>query len=161
MTKGTVQRDFWPPAFFIIWTSLGHRNVQIWLSFCWVIRIFMINIPRGVNLPGVSYCAESISPGYHTPASNFLRFVMKSPKGLPWWVNLAGVSYCAESISPGMMPREVNKNPPKHDSPEYDTPGVNARSSQLCPPIPTPALRVKFSWPRMFLLFSSSKLARF
>ena len=26
-------------------------------------------IPRRVNLPGVSYPCESISPGYHTPAS--------------------------------------------------------------------------------------------
>ena len=60
-------------------------------------------IPQRVNLPGVSYCAESISPGYHTPVSHLLKFVLKSPRGkipVPWRVNLPGVSYCAESISP-------------------------------------------------------------
>ena len=40
----------------------GLKYYRIWLSFRWVIQIFM-------NLPGVWYFAESISPGYHTPAS--------------------------------------------------------------------------------------------
>ena len=72
-------------------------------------------ILRRVNLPGVSYCAESISPGYHTPASHLLKFVLKSPRGMiPRRVNLPGVSNCAESISPG-----------------YDTPGSQCKELSI------------------------------
>ena len=39
-------------------------------------------ILRRVNLPGVSYCAEPISLGYHTPASHLLKLVLKSPRGM-------------------------------------------------------------------------------
>ena len=56
---------------------------------------------RGVNLPGISYPAESwdqffpkISPGYDSLAS-------LSPQGIiPWRVYLPRVSYPDESISP-------------------------------------------------------------
>ena len=57
-------------------------------------------IPLRVNLPGVSYCAESISPGSHTALSHATNFFLKSPRGIMLrWVSLPGVSYCAESIS--------------------------------------------------------------
>ena len=66
-------------------------------------------IPRRVRLPRVSYPGKSISPGYHTPAS-------QSPRGIiPLRVNLPWVSYPGESI----------KNLPNHDSPGYDTQRVN------------------------------------
>ena len=40
----------------------GLNYFRFWWSFRRVIQIF-------VNLPGVWYCAESISPGYHTLVS--------------------------------------------------------------------------------------------
>ena len=90
--KGTVQRDFRPPFFYHSNQpeplNNGLKQFRFWLSFHWVIRIFM-------NLPGVSYWAESNSPGYHTAQS-------QSPRGVILRrVNLPGVWYCAESISLG------------------------------------------------------------
>ena len=81
-------------------------------------------ILRRVNLPGASYCAESISPGYDTPSSHVLKFLLKCPRGMiPRRVNLPGVSYHCKSISPGYHTRRVNKNfRQKHDSQGYDTP---------------------------------------
>ena len=73
----TVQWDFRPPVFFIIWTSMGHCLnkifsilVQISLSYLNFYESPWGIILWGVNLPGVSYCAKSISPGYHTPGVN-------------------------------------------------------------------------------------------
>ena len=63
-------------------------------------------VPWRVRLPGVSYHSKSISPGYHTPASQSPRVI------IPRRVNLPRVSYPGESI----------KNPPTHDSLGYDTP---------------------------------------
>ena len=54
-----------------------------------------------VNLPGVSNCAESISPGYDTPAIHVFKFLLKV-ETFQGWVNLPEVSYCTESISPGV-----------------------------------------------------------
>ena len=58
--KGTVQRDFRPPVFFIIPTSLFRfrRDIQIF-----------------TRLRVVSYCAESSSAQYHTPRSQALRSI--------------------------------------------------------------------------------------
>ena len=44
--------------------SKGLKYFWFWLRFRWVIRIFR------KNFHGVSYCAESISPGYATPGSH-------------------------------------------------------------------------------------------
>ena len=98
--KGTVQRDFRPPVFFLL----------IWTYTCatdqWTVKLFSIlvkNLPcysifRQVNFPGVSYPGESISLGYHTPASQSSRGI------IPWWVNLPGyhtlVSHSLRSIIP-------------------------------------------------------------
>ena len=38
-------------------------------------------IPRQVKLTRVSNCAESVSPGYHTPGSHRNKFFIKSPRG--------------------------------------------------------------------------------
>ena len=71
-----VQWDLRPPVFFIIWTSMGHWPnkifsilVQISLSYLNFYESPWGIILWGVNLPGVSYCAESISPGYHNAQS--------------------------------------------------------------------------------------------
>ena len=67
-----------------------------------------------VNLPGVSYYAELISLGYHTPASHLLKLLSKSLWGIiPQRVNLPGVSYCAESISLGNHTLESQLRPAK------------------------------------------------
>ena len=65
--KGTVQTRFSTSSFFHHSNQPGPltnglKYFRFWLSFCRVIWIFL-------NLPGVWYCAESISPGYHTPES--------------------------------------------------------------------------------------------
>ena len=78
------------------------KYFRFWLRIRWVIQILS---PK-IWLPGVSYPGESVSPGYHTLAS-------QSPRGIiPLRVNLPGVSYPGESI----------KNLPNHDSMGYDTP---------------------------------------
>ena len=110
--KGTVQRDFQPPVFFIIQTSLGHWSISLnifvfssdFAEICTCsIRTLVSKkvtrrgmIPRGDWLAGISYHGESCfggflidSPGNDTPGD---------------W--LAGVWY----------PREI-------DTPGYDTPG--------------------------------------
>ena len=131
MFKGTVQRDFWLPVFFIIWTSLGQPGLKyfrFWLGFCWVIRIFM-------NLPGY-HTAQSQSPRVPDSARN------QSPRGIiprqvigknlclnlpgviiPQGVSLPGVSYLRESI----------KNLLKHDSPGYDTPRSQCKELSIRP----------------------------
>ena len=38
--KGTVQRDFWPTSFFIIWTHQGLKYFLFWLRIRQVIQIF-------------------------------------------------------------------------------------------------------------------------
>ena len=95
LLKGTVQRDFWPPVFFIIQTSLGHwptgSNIfEFGSVFAELFKFYespLGMILRRGNLPGVSYCAESITLGYHTLVSHLLKFVLKSPRGIiPWWV---------------------------------------------------------------------------
>ena len=73
--------------------SNGLKYFQFWVRFCWVISIFFLSpgyhILGRVNLPRVSYCAESISPGYHTRASYLLKFVLKSLRGIiPQGVNI-------------------------------------------------------------------------
>ena len=79
----------------------GLKYFWFWLRIHWVIRILS---PK-IWLSGVSYPGESVSLGYHTPAS-------QSPRGIiPLRVNLPRVSYPGDSI----------KNLPKHDSPGYDT----------------------------------------
>ena len=50
-------------------------------------------ILRRVNLPAVSYCAESISPQYHTAQSQSFHSIILHR------VNLPTLSYCTESIS--------------------------------------------------------------
>ena len=50
--------------------TYGLKYFQFWLSFRWDILILL-------NLPWVWYCAEYISPGYHTPASHFSRSYLK------------------------------------------------------------------------------------
>ena len=64
-------------------------------------RVFIL---RRVNLPGLSYPGESISPGYHTPQN-------QSPRG--------------------MIPWGVNKIPPKHDSPGSDSPGSRCKELSI------------------------------
>ena len=106
------------------------NDFRFWLSFCWVIQIFL-NLP-GLSFsfesfsPGKSYCAESISLGYLTPASHLLKYVLKSPQvrypAIPsprgiilCRINLPGVSYPRESIKihqnvtpRGKIPRRVS-----------------------------------------------------
>ena len=107
--KGTVQRDFWPPVFFAIWTSLGLGQwvkiisilVKILLSYSNLYESPRVIIPQQVYLPRVeypkesvsprvSYCAEAISLGYATPASHswprgvnshFLKLLHRPLKG--------------------------------------------------------------------------------
>ena len=77
MFKGKVQRDFWPP-FPILPGPLtnGLNYFRFWLRFRRVIRIFLGIILCRVNLSAVSYCAESISPQYHTAGSQYPRSII-------------------------------------------------------------------------------------
>ena len=90
--KQTVQRDFQPPVFFLIWFGLpltnGLQCFRVWFHFRWDIRIFP-------NLRTVSYWAESISAQFDTVRCQSLKFVIKSPRSMI----LRGVTrYCAESL---------------------------------------------------------------
>ena len=85
--------------------------------------------PRGiilckVNLPGVSYTGES-----------FVKIVLKSPRG-------TGYHTTASQSPRGIIPGESIKIRQNMTPWGMITRGVNARSSQLGPPIPTPALHV-------------------
>ena len=105
--QGTVQRDFRLPIFSTFgpaWATDDWVKIfSILVTIRRVIQMFrnlpgwiMGMLPQRVNLPEVSYCAKSISLGYHTAQS-------QSPRGiiLPR-VTLPGVSYCVESlITPG------------------------------------------------------------
>ena len=82
--------------------SILVKNSQIYSNFksknltSWGI------IPRRVRLPVVSYPGKSISPGYHTPASQSSRGIIPrrvNKKSAKTW--LPEVWYPGESISPG------------------------------------------------------------
>ena len=62
--KGQSNKSFFHSSSLSRPMSNGLKYVRILSRFCRFIRIFRR------NLPGVSYCAESISPGYHTPGSH-------------------------------------------------------------------------------------------
>ena len=72
----------------------GLKCLRFWLRFRRFIPMFRsflrrVNIPRGilprrVDLPGVSYPGESISPEYHTPASQYSQGIMPRRVNLPW-----------------------------------------------------------------------------
>ena len=81
------------------------KYFRFWLRICWVIRI----LSKKIWLPRVSYPGESISPGYHTPASQSPRGIIPQPvnkKFAKTW--LPGVWYPGESISPGIILRRVS-----------------------------------------------------
>ena len=112
--KGTVQRDIRPSVFSSFETAWYNGLKYFWfgLRFRRVNRFFRKNLPRGyhtgtalrgiiqhwVNLPGVSYWAETISPGYHTAQSQYPRGIIHTaqsqyPRGIILCrVNLPGVS---------------------------------------------------------------------
>ena len=102
----------------------GLNYFRFCLRIWWAIWI----VSPKIWLPWVSYPGESVSPGYHTPAS-------QSPRGIiPRQVSLPGVSYPGESISPryhtpasqsprGIIPRRVNKKSAKTWLPGIRYPG--------------------------------------
>ena len=111
--KGTVKRDFRPQVFF-----LHHLNqpgpLDQWVKIFTILLSYSNFydslpgiIPPGINLPGVSYCAE-----YHTLASHLSKFVLKSPRGLiPRRVRLPGVSYLLSQSPRGVRPLQVTHDP--------------------------------------------------
>ena len=100
--KGTVQRDIRPSVFSSFETAWYNGLKYFWfgLRFRRVNRFFRKNLP-GVIIPvlrsGVSYSAESISPGYHTG-------LRQSPRGIILRrVNIPGVSYILRRVNiPGV-----------------------------------------------------------
>ena len=77
------------------------RGVMFW-------RIFYRHV--GIWYPRVSYCAESVLPGYDTPGSHGTKFFIISPRGrTPPQVKLTGVAYPGKSVFQG-----------------YDTPGSHS-----------------------------------
>ena len=59
------------------------KHFRFWLRFGRVIKIFL-------NLPGVSYPGESISPGYHTPASQSPRGIIPRRVNCLFWILIKG-----------------------------------------------------------------------
>ena len=82
----------WPPVFFHHLNQSGPLTNRFIKKIRWDIQIFM-------NLPGVLYCAESISPGYDTPGSHGTKFFIKSPLGIMLrWVHLPRVCDPGKSL---------------------------------------------------------------
>ena len=98
--KETIQRDFWPSVFFPHSNlpgplTNGLKYVRFWSDFAELFKLFGISLAsqspwgiilRGVHLPRVSYCAESISPGYHTALSQSSYGII--PRRVMWLLQI-------------------------------------------------------------------------
>ena len=87
--KETIQRDFWPSVFFPHSNlpgplTNGLKYVRFWSDFAELFKF--LESPWPVNLPGVSYCAESISPGYHTALSQSSYGII--PRRVMWLLQI-------------------------------------------------------------------------